>query len=100
MTNFLGLLQTTVLPAFDGAIENTSGLSSQFLHDLTSGIMRRVDPVRHWHSSSSLRSDFFKKNTQLHKGCSLLELSLEIFRQKKKQNCCKLASISLLLCLG
>jgi len=63
MTNFLVLLQTVVLPVFDGAIENTFGISSQFLHDLTSGIMRRVDPVRHWHSSSSLRSDFVKKKT-------------------------------------
>jgi len=73
MTNFLGLLQIIVLLVLGGAIGNTLEISSQFLHDLTSGIMRRMDPVRHWQSSSTLRSHFVKKNTQLHEGCSLLE---------------------------
>lgn len=39
MTNFIGLLQTIVLPPFGDAIENTLGKSSQFLIDLTSGIL-------------------------------------------------------------
>jgi hypothetical protein len=30
------------------------GISSQVLHDLTLRIMRRIDPVQHWHSSSFL----------------------------------------------
>jgi len=39
MANFIGLLQTIVLPPFGDAIENTLGKNSQFLIDLTSGIL-------------------------------------------------------------